>query len=463
MSWGFRATRIAGLALLAALCTMSPAAADDPGCPPTCAPPPPPSANLISSLTSHAGNTALGASSTSLDNHLNDMWFMPTLLTEALKIVQQITQMQMNLSLAEAKLTQLELQLRNNLALQEAQRIQLEAEKAALQQQIGATQSMIGSLQQMQSGASIAAGAIKGRPFAPTTDEMPANSPWRDPVIARALAYAGAQGIPDAPAAANPRSPWSAWTDTTYTGFDRDGPAATDGHTSVVTGGLDYRFSSQPLIVGVMAGYENQKFDTTFNGGYLRGSGPSVGPYASWQLLPPVVLNVAVGRAFLDYSMSDGTGVGNYNARRDYVSASLVGNWRDGPWRFTPRANIYYARENHDAYVNSAGAAVPGATVKLGRASVGPEIGYTVIAPGGAWAVEPFAFGALDCDTVNQPGIVAADGIVVTDSKCGGRAGGGLKAITAGNFTGQVGAPYNSIGRSDQSSWSLRAGAQLRF
>jgi outer membrane autotransporter protein len=268
--------------------------------------------------------------------------------------------------------------------------------------------------------------------------------------------------MPEAPGAASPRSPWSAWADTTYTGFSRDGPAATDGHASVATGGLDYRFS-QPLIVGVMVGYENQNFNTTFNGGYLRGSGPTAGPYASWQPLPSVILNVAVGRAILDYSMSDGTGAGSYSARRDYVSASLVGNWRRGPWRFTPRANIYYARENHDGYVDSTGAAVPGATVKLGRASVGPEIGYTIVAPGGTWAIEPFAFGALDCDTVSQPGIVGADGIVVTDSKCGGRAGGGVKAVTAGNFSGLLGASYNSIGRSDQSSWSLRASAQLRF
>lgn len=449
-----------GIALFAALCAASPAAAQcNPECPPTS---PLPVIGLNNSLPLHFGNTALSTLSSSLDNHLNDTWLTPSLLTTVVEIGQQISQAQTSLSQAQAKLTQLEMQLAVNSGLQEVQRIRLEAEKAALQQQISALQSMIGSLQQMQSGASGTAGKIQGRPFAPTTDELPDNSPWRDPAIARALAYAGARGLRAAPAAASPRSPWSTWADTTYTGFNRDGPAATDGHASVVTGGIDYRFS-QPVIAGIMVGYENQNFDTIFNGGYLRGSGPTVGPYASWQLLPAVALNVAVGRAFLDYSMSDGTGAGSYNARRDYVSASLVGNWRQGAWRVTPRANIYYARENHDAYIDSTGAAVPDATIRFGRASVGPEIGYTIVASDGTWAVEPFAFGALDCDTISQPGIVGAGGIIVTDSTCGGRAGGGIKAVTTDNFVGQFGASYNSIGRSDQSSWSLRASAQLRF
>jgi len=465
MARGIRAARTSGLAFLAALCAAVPAAADTPSCAPHCAPPTAP--NVINALTPTLSSTALQSMTSGLDNHFNSMWFEMNFAARTLQTGLSIIELQNALQQAQVKMMQLEAEENRSLSQQLLDQIRLQAEKEALQLQINGLQLQIMTLQQgssvsSQHGSMGSSNAgSKGLHFAPTGNAVPDNSPWRDPAVARALGYAGSPGLLGTPSVTSPLSPWSAWTETTYSGFTRSGPASTSGHAGVVTGGLDYRVS-QPLIVGVMLGYEDQKFDTTFNGGYLRGSGPTVAPYASWQVFAPVTLNVSAGRGFLDYSMSDGSGVGNYDARRDFVSASLVGNWQSGPWRFTPRANYYYARENHDAYTDSNGAAVGASTIKVGQASAGPEVGYSIIAPGGAWVAEPFAFGALDCNTINQPGIIGINGIVVTDSKCGGRAGGGVKG-TAGTLSGLVGASYNSIGRSDQSAWSLQAVIQMRF
>jgi len=97
----------------------------------------------------------------------------------------------------------------------------------------------------------------------------------------------------------------------------------------------------------------------------------------------------------------------------------------------------------------------------VGRVSVGPEIGYSLVRFGGR--VEPFAFVALDCDFGSRPGIVAINGVVIADRSCGGRAGGGVKRAYGSSLSGSVSAAYNSIGRPDQNSWTLQGRVQVNF
>jgi hypothetical protein len=299
--------------------------------------------------------------------------------------------------------------------------------------------------------------------FAAETPPQTSNSPWQDSAVAGALGYAdtGSGKLPSHMLRSTPGPAWTVWMSGVYTGFARGGATATDGHIGNIMGGADYRLSDKLLIGGAL-GYEDQRFDTTFNGGYLRGKGATLGPYLAYSLSPNLIANVFAGLAFLDYGVASATTTGSYDATRLFVSASLIGTWQYDRWRFSPRASLFHASERRDSFTDSASAVFPGATVNIGRFSIGPEIGYRFAPAQGNGLLEPFGFAALDCDLGNRNSLVAANGIVVTDGACGGRIGSGLKVIQPG-FSVSIGASYNSLFRPDQDSWTLQGRVGRQF
>jgi outer membrane autotransporter protein len=302
------------------------------------------------------------------------------------------------------------------------------------------------------------------------------DSPWRDETFHDARGYAAATQAPPgglgyaaaAPAPAggsgrlpglrtDPRAPWSAWADGVFTSFDRGGAAATDGHILNFMGGVDYRLTER-FIAGGALGYEDQRFNTSFNSGHLGGRGPTLAAYAGYLLSPQlsVMATVTAGVAFLNYDVRDSGASGSYDAQRLFVSASLSRNWYSGRWRVTPRADLFYASERRDGFNFSDGSSQAGATVNIGRLSAGPEVGYLILTSQRRSTVEPTAFFALDCDLTRQNSIVGANGIVVTDNACGGRAGAGLNVVRPLlGLSSSLGFSYNSLFRSDQDSWTF--------
>jgi hypothetical protein len=294
--------------------------------------------------------------------------------------------------------------------------------------------------------------------------------PWGDPIFTGPLAYAampvkapnGSGKLPAHLLRSDPIARWSVWFNGIYTSFERSGAASTDGQTWTVMGGADYKLNAR-MLIGAALGYEDQRFNTAFDAGYFRGRGPTLGAYVATLLSPNLIANVFAGAAFLDYSASNGTATGAYDARRWFISASLLGTWRSGPWRFSPRANVFYASERRDGFTDSIGTVLPGSTVNVGRVSIGPEVGYRHLMFG-RMMVEHFAFIALDCDLTSRKGITAANGIVVTDNTCGGRLGTGVNVLRGPNgMTGRFGISYNSLGRPDQSSWTIEGRTTMPF
>jgi len=288
-------------------------------------------------------------------------------------------------------------------------------------------------------------------------------SPWRDATFKDALGYASPAQVPGSGSGrlpglrTDPRATWSMWAEGIFTSFDRRGAAATDGHIVNLMGGVDYRFSRQ-LVAGAALGYEDQRFDTSFNAGRLRGRGATLAAYAGYLLSPQLNLmaSVSAGAAFLNYDVLNSGVSGSYDAQRAFVTASLIRNWYSGPWRVTPRATLFYANEWRNGFTFSDGTRQPYATVNIGRLSLGPEAGYRILTLDGSAILEPSGFIALDCDLTQQQSIVAANGIVVTDNACGGRVGGGLNvSIPDQRLSGLFGFSYNSLFRSEQNSWTL--------
>jgi outer membrane autotransporter protein len=294
------------------------------------------------------------------------------------------------------------------------------------------------------------------------------DSPWRDATFVDALGYA--QLPVKAPASgqlpafsSNPQAPWSVWTSGVYTSFDRGGAAAIDGHVANVMGGLDYRLTDR-WLVGAALGYEDQRFDTSFNAGNFRGRGATIGPYASYKLTPNLIANVFAGAAFLNYDVTATGATGSYHANRLFVSGSLVGTWSWERWRLSPRANLFYFSERRAGFTDSTGVVQPAASVNVGRVSVGPEVGYRFIAFDGRGLIEPTGFVALDCDLTSRAGIAAANGIVVTQSACGARIGSGLNVVApVQGLSASIGVSYNSLFRADENSWTFQGRIGKQF
>ena len=277
-------------------------------------------------------------------------------------------------------------------------------------------------------------------------------STWRDPALAMA---AVPRRSPYSPFA----SRWGLWAQARSGSYDRSGPTATDGTTNFVNGGVHYRLLPW-LTAGVAIGHESQRFATRFNGGYFNGNGTTIAPYVSLRLSPNVKFNLSAGYTDQSFNTSDGVLTGTFGGSRSFGSASLVGTWYAGAWRLSPRATVFYATTRTDAFTDSGFGNVPASTNSFGRFSIGPEVGYGIDLANGS--IEPYVFALLEHDFGDR-GQFTANGFLYEPDTTGARVGGGVKLALIRNWTGAVGASYNSLGRSNESAWTLEGRLSLGF
>ena len=291
-------------------------------------------------------------------------------------------------------------------------------------------------------------------------------SPWNDPALSAMLGYAAnakdsASGQNNARQATAP-SPWSIWAEAGYTPFAQYGQAATKGGLGLSMAAVEYQ-SPNSVLVGVAVAYENQRFNTSYNGGFFRASGAIVGPYAAVQLTPNILAHVWAGTGFLNYSASDGIGAGSFKAQRYFVLGTIAGMWQFDHWRFSPRAGVLYLSERQDGFTDTTGLLIPGATVTTAKILVGPEIGYLVALPASPVILEPYGYLALECNLVGRNSYSLANGAVVADQACNGRVGPGLKIYGEAGLSGGVSATYNSLGVANQNAWTIQGRVTKEF
>jgi hypothetical protein len=99
-----------------------------------------------------------------------------------------------------------------------------------------------------------------------------------------ALGYAGN------PTKAPPRisldREWSAWADVHGTGWNSNQTSSgLNGNQVNVTAGIGRKLTPD-FLVGVVAGYENFKYDVAALTGTMKGDGGTIGGYAAWRILP---------------------------------------------------------------------------------------------------------------------------------------------------------------------------------
>lgn len=170
---------------------------------------------------------------------------------------------------------------------------------------------------------------------------------------------------------------WNAWIKGNYRFYDGDG-SSFDGHTIDVLAGLDYRVADN-VVMGLVGGYGVTDFDTLTNGtsGAFEADGYTAGAYAGLKLGENAQLDTLAAYTYSDYENRAGTVSGDFTAHRVTFGARLTGIFESaGGFFFEPGARILYSEEYQESYTDSAGVSQPSLTIKAGRVSVGPKVGY---------------------------------------------------------------------------------------
>ena len=60
------------------------------------------------------------------------------------------------------------------------------------------------------------------------------------------------------------------------------------------------------LLVGIVAGYENFRYNSAALNGTLKGDGGTIGGYAAWRILPTLRLNATLAWSSISYDAAAG-------------------------------------------------------------------------------------------------------------------------------------------------------------
>lgn len=253
---------------------------------------------------------------------------------------------------------------------------------------------------------------------------------------------------------------FNAWASAGYSGIDaNDRGGEFDGRVINVVGGFDYKFTDR-LLAGLTVGYENTDIDTTFNRGTFEGDGITVGPYIGFTLTRNWRFNALATYTWLDYDVRSGTAgtTGSFDASRVTGAANLSGDYRWNKWLFGPSAGVLWMRETQENYRDSAGNAVDGDDIYLGRVSFGGTIGYDF------GRIRPYAKALGEYDFDHEAAVDLGNGRKASDDRAGAVVGGGVNVALIPNRLGAgIEGTYNTLGRENLDVYTVRGRLELKF
>ncbi len=246
---------------------------------------------------------------------------------------------------------------------------------------------------------------------------------------------------------------WNVWGEGRITGA-YDSVASTNGQGFVGNVGVDYKFKPW-LAAGMSVGVETFENKIGGFGGRVGTVGVSAVPYVGIRLDPNLFLSGFAGITGITYDSNPSATISaRYGSTRLFLGSALTGVWHEGPWRFQPSVNLVYGSESQSAYIDTAGTSVPGQVVQYGRATAGPEVGYTFRPSDGTWSLEPFALARFNLDFATDERIYLNGLQVATRGTASGSAGGGFSFKTRDGFSARLQGSYDSIGVQGLDIWN---------
>jgi len=181
-------------------------------------------------------------------------------------------------------------------------------------------------------------------------------------------------------AAAGMGSRWNAWLSLSQSNVAYQfQPLQSSGRINLTLVGVDYTFANN-ATVGVAAGWDQTRVNTTFNGGNLGTNGNMVAPYLSWRFTPAWSLDASVGFGRSNTSQTDNSVVGgitgNYSDQRMLGSVSLAYSKLIGKWQLTGRGSYLASQDKLSQFTLSNGNSIAAATNRNSQLRFGGQAMY---------------------------------------------------------------------------------------
>lgn len=265
-----------------------------------------------------------------------------------------------------------------------------------------------------------------------------------------ALGYAG--GINKAPNY-NKAPPlldreWSAWADIRGTGWKVNDTTGSSndikGNQLNLTAGLGRKLTPDTLV-GLIACYENFKYDVAALAGSLKGSGETIGGYFAQRFATNLRFDAAIGWTDVNYNATAGTANGSFIGSRWLASSGLTGDYKLNVYMIEPSAKVYMLWERENGWTDSLGTLQASRNFSAGRTALGAKIGRPFEVSNG-WTLTPY--GGLYGDWRFQTDNALPTGTTVANIGTGwsGRVTSGLMAKAAGGSTVSLDGEYGGLG-----------------
>jgi hypothetical protein len=241
---------------------------------------------------------------------------------------------------------------------------------------------------------------------------------------------------------------WSAWGDIRGTGWKVNDTLGDGndikGNQLNLTVGLGRKLTPDTLV-GVIAGYENFKYDVAALGASLKGSGETIGGYFAQRFATNIRFDAAIGWTDVNYNATDGTATGSFIGSRWLASSGLTGDYKLNVYMIEPSARVYILWERENAWTDSLGTLQASRNFSAGRTALGVKIGRPFEVSNG-WTLMPY--GGLYGDWRFQTDNALPTGTLVANIGTGwsGRVTSGLMAKAAGGSTVSLDGEYGGLG-----------------
>jgi Autotransporter beta-domain len=256
------------------------------------------------------------------------------------------------------------------------------------------------------------------------------------------------------------RSPWYAWIDARFTGFDDKNITGFDGWHDNITGGASYRFTDN-FLAGVLVGYENSKYSMTAFGTptSLRGEGVSGGGYFGWKFFDRMRFDGMLTYGRINYDAAAGTVTGGFGADRVTGMTKLSGRYGFGTFYLEPSAMLTIASESQDSFTDTAAVFHDKYNFVVGRASTGGTIGTPF-----AWgtSVVTPTFGVFGDYRFGDETAAALSAVPTFNNGWSAHVNGGVSFAMSGGVTASATGEYGGLGDQIQ-YWRAKGSLGVKF
>jgi len=237
-----------------------------------------------------------------------------------------------------------------------------------------------------------------------------------------------------------------------------------------VTAGISRKLTPDALI-GLIAGYENFRYDVPGLDGNLKGNGWTVGLYGAWRLTPQVRVDGTVAWSNVNYDgtagasnggVINGTSTGAFTGNRWLASGGVTGVYQSSGVILEPSARVYMLGERQAAWIDSVGLEQAARQFYIGRASVGGKLSYPLPATADL-SITPYAgiysdyrFSKDDAEPVDVANLGIKDGL-------SGRVVSGFTVTNKLGATLTLSGELGGLGWTDQHLWSASARGVMPF